>query len=137
MICTCILLLLFLVIGIHILIEKFSKCIHHENEENAFVENNEIEIEYLVDGYYFLSVTFVAFSVCALHYPPFDILPRRYELLFQNFSSLLADPIRMFLFYFKNPYLRQYLWSHIFRMSSIQIQPQINCDEMELSVVFE
>ena len=127
-----ILYLLFFMITIHVLIEKISKYFCHETEENISNEENENVMDYLVDGYYFLTVTFVVFSVCAIHYSPYEMLPIRYTQLFQNFSPILSDPIRMFLFYYKNPHLRQYLLRHIFRTPSVQPQ---NSVELELNII--
>ena len=121
----------------HTLWEKCSKYCQEEDEvEN--IENPENDLnEHLINPHYF----FVAISLAIILFITltapiqlgYQILPSRYQLVFRDYMPLLANPLIMFLFYLRNPHLRNYMWRNILHLSSVQ--PIENNVELELGPI--
>ena len=103
------------------------------------IQNNETveNLENLQNDEQFVHVyglnTIVFFTVVLV----FSRLPRqilivvpRFHLLFYDSYTILADVLHLTIFYYKNSYLRKYVWQKL--ISSSSIKPQNDPIEIEL-----
>ena len=121
----------------HILWEKCSKYCQEVDEEGN-MENPQNDLnEHLIDQHYFLvaiSLAIIFFITLTLPIQlGYQILPSRFQLVFRDYMPLLANPLIMFLFYLRNPHLRNYMWRNILHLSSVQ--PIENNVELELGPI--
>ena len=137
-ICTIIFGILFLVIIIHLSLRKCLRKptaqpkndeISHTDLEVEQVEQVEHvehveQVEHIVDAPFLLLMTLTNLSIHISFFLPIQILPYRFSLALQDFSTILPNPLLMSYFYYRNPNLWNFVMKKIFRGSSVQPVPQ-------------
>ena len=119
--------ILFLVIIIHL---SLRKCLRKPTSQpqNDEISHNGLEVEqveHIVDAHYLLLMTLTNLSIhISFHLPATQILPYRFSLALQDFSTILPNPLLMSYFYYRNPNLWNFVMKKIFQGSSVQPVPQ-------------
>ena len=94
--------------------------ISHNGLEDEQVE----QVEHIVDAHFLLLMTLTNMSIHISFYLAPQILPYRFSLALQDFSTILPNPLLMSYFYYRNPNLWNFVLKKIFRGSSVQPVPQ-------------
>ena len=118
--------ILFLVIIIHI---SLRKCLRKPTAQpqNDEISDNDLEVEqvdHIVDAHYLLLMTLTNLSIQISFFLPTQMLPYRFSLTLQDFSTILPNPLLMSYFYYRNPNLWNFVLKKIFQGSSVQPVPQ-------------
>ena len=118
--------ILFLVIIIHL---SLRKCLRKPTAQpqNDEISHNGLEVEqveHIVDAHFLLLMTLTNISIHISFFLPTQILPYRFSLALQDFSTILPNPLLMSYFYYRNPNLWKFVLKKIFRGSSVQPVPQ-------------
>ena len=121
--------ILFLVIIIHLSLRKFLRkpTAQPQNDE---ISHNDLEVEqieqveHIVDAHFLLLMTLTNISIHISFFLPTQILPYRFSLALQDFSTILPNPLLMSYFYYRNPNLWKFVLKKIFRGSSVHPVPQ-------------
>ena len=121
--------ILFLVIFIHL---SLRKCLRKPTAQtqNDEISHNDLEVElveqveHIVDARFLLLMTLTNLSIYISFHLPTQILPYRFSLALQDFSTILPNPLLMSYFYYRNPNLWNFVLKKIFRGSSVQPVPQ-------------
>ena len=127
-----ILILLFLVIFIHISIEKCLKICNTDTLDH--LENQQIDeqFEYIHDSNIFVINVLFFFLRILFNNLRFQILSSiRFNLLLVDSLPILALFTCISNIYYKNPYLRKYVWRNIFNSTSVQPQNGPNGIELQ------
>ena len=125
--------ILFFVILIHVLVEKFNNYWSNETSDSVVVEIQEIdEQRSIVDFYsvvnYICIISFIYFVRFSLQN---HLLSPRMSLLFKDSEIVLELTIAIPNYYFKNPLLRDYILKKVLRRSTVH--PETN--EIELQSI--
>ena len=125
--------ILFFVILIHVLVEKFNNYWSNETSDSVVVEIQEIdEQRSIVDFYsvvnYICIISFIYFVRFSLQN---HLLSPRMSLLFKDSEIVLELAIAIPNYYFKNPLLRDYILKKVLRRSTVH--PENN--EIELQSI--
>ena len=125
--------ILFFVILIHVLVEKFNNYWSNETSDSVVVEIQEIdEQRSIVDFYsvvnYICIISFIYFVRFSLQN---HLLSPRMSLLFKDSEIVLELAIAIPNYYFKNPLLRDYILKKVLRRSTVH--PETN--EIELQSI--
>ena len=118
--------ILFLVIIIHL---SLRKCLRKpaSQPQNDEISHNGLEVEqveHIVDAHFLLLMTLTILSIQISLHLPTQILPYRFSLALQDFSTILPNPLLMSYFYYRNPNLWNFVLKKIFQGSSVQPVPQ-------------
>ena len=81
------------------------------------------QVEHIVDAPFLLLMTLTNLSIHISFFLPIQILPYRFSLALQDFSTILPNPLLMSYFYYRNPNLWNFVMKKIFRGSSVQPVP--------------
>lgn len=113
--------ILFFVILIHVLVEKFNNYWSNETSDSVIVEIQEIdEQRSIVDFYsvvnYICLISFIYFVRFSLQN---HLLSPRMSLLFKDSEIVLELMIAIPNYYFKNPLLRDYILKKVLRRSTV------------------
>ena len=113
--------ILFFVILIHVLVEKFNNYWSNETSDSVIVEIQEIdEQRSIVDFYsvvnYICLISFIYFVRFSLQN---HLLSPRMSLLFKDSEIVLELMIAIPNYYFKNPMLRDYILKKVLRRSTV------------------
>ena len=125
--------ILFFVILIHVLVEKFNNYWSNETSDSVVVEIQEIdEQRSIVDFYsvvnYICIISFIYFVRFSLQN---HLMSPRMSLLFKDSEIVLELAIAIPNYYFKNPLLRNYILKKVLRRSTVH--PENN--EIELQSI--
>ena len=125
--------ILFFVILIHVLVEKFNNYWSNETSDSVVVEIQEIdEQRSIVDFYsvvnYICIISFIYFVRFSLQN---HLMSPRMSLLFKDSEIVLELTIAIPNYYFKNPLLRNYILKKVLRRSTVH--PENN--EIELQSI--
>lgn len=124
-------MLLFLVIFLHLSIRK---CMNRCNDETLNdMENQQIdeEFEYIPSSSTFIITTVLLFLSMSLKHSTSNF---RFSLLLQDSLPIPVLSIYLVNLYFKNPYLRKYVWKNSFNLSSVR--PQTIPIDIELQTIY-
>ena len=118
--------ILFLIIFMHL---SLRKCLRKPiaQPQNDEISHNDLEVEqveHIVDAHFLLLMTLTNLSIHISFFLPTQILPYRFSLALQDFSTILPNPLLMSYFYYRNPNLWNFVLKKIFRGSSVQPIPQ-------------
>ena len=97
--------------------------ISHNGLEVEQVEQVE-QVELIVDAHFLLLMTLTILSIQISLNLPTQILPYRFSLALQDFSTILPNPLLMLYFYYRNPNLWNFVLKKIFQGSPVQPVPQ-------------
>ena len=133
-----ILILLLLVIFIHISLQECIR-VYNNNNSNDIVEDQVIDedFEHIPDSSTFLITVLILFlKIMTKMYLnlPTDASILRFNLLLADSFPLPTLLIYLTNFYWKNPYLRKYVWKKIFNSSAVEPQ-NIPAIEIELQSI--
>ena len=114
--------ILFLVIFIHL---SLRKCLRKPTSQpqNDEISHNGLEVEqveHIVDIHFLLLMSLINLSIHISFHLPTQILPYRFSLALQDFSTILPNPLLMSYFYYRNPNLWNFVLKKIFQGSSVQ-----------------
>ena len=114
--------ILFLVIFMHL---SLRKCLRKPTSQpqNDEISHNGLEVEqveHIVDIHFLLLMSLINLSIHILFHLPTQILPYRFSLALQDFSTILPNPLLMSYFYYRNPNLWNFVLKKIFQGSSVQ-----------------
>ena len=126
--------ILFLVILTHLLVDKCNKHWSNEISDSEVVENQEEEEQQTLFDFHALVTYFfmISFTIAIKFLLQYHILSPRISLLLDDSKHILVCMINIPSFYFYNPFLRQYVWKKIMRISTVQ--PENN--EIELQSIW-
>ena len=125
--------ILFIVILIHTLVEKYNKYWRNNVSDSVIVENQETDSQHSIVDFY--TVVFYILIISLIFVIQFSLqylqLPPRISLLLNDSKDVSVCMIAIPNYYYKNPLLRQYIWNKILRRSTVQ--PENN--EIELQSI--